>query len=584
MEFPDFHSMTMDAKATCIAGKPQAGKSEFTFGVALMCYLRGMVPIMILRNFSKDAVQMQRKFQRFMGRYDDYMKMQGYKSLDMRAVDVSRIREGARDLVLTLYNGYQMAHVTEIYGTSNYALLVDEADAVGYGDIKEEDRRPKHHAASEYNTLVGGAQQTWEISATVWDILYGNNDLASTNVVVVRPPSSYKGIRDGVQFISLKHNIDKWARGIDIFEADPNMEGIYTQLSSACSFSPGRYSCPVEHPVIVLHKSYVWQHHHDVFLKTFRDHLNLGRKWTVIIEDSRACQLYSWNLRESNVEIDGENVEDISGQGNFVFTKNSIDIQVILQYLLDNGGAEKFPHIVIKTGQQAGRSRSYVSCDGSWHLTHEYLVPAKAGRNVADLVQSVRLCHNRPDSIPLVLFAPDIVCKELQKADVLQDEQLYRLRELDVMVSEHIQADIWTSGKVPQYRLCRSKLHKRFRLRKTMGDDGGWDGAMYPITGTGIYTIIEQEKFSKGTLVYDMLGDVESLLLDEGLVGRDVEWSWLNKELQKLPRWSSRSLDNIHGALWTSVRKHKGLVKVDEKRDNNMVMWKEGTKGYICLK
>ena len=582
VEFPDFHGMTMDAKSTCIAGKPQAGKSDFTFGVALMCRLRGLVPVMILRNFTKDAVQMKRKFDRFIGRYDEYMKSQGWEECGMRAVGVDNIQEGDRDLVLALYNGYQLSRVKDVYNDVDYALLVDEADAVGYGEIKDDDNRPKYHAASEYNILLDGAHQTWEISATVWDILYGNELLTTNNIVVVRPPGSYKGIRDGVQFVPLEHKVGKWARGVDILEADPNMENIYTRLSVVGSFSPVRYNCPVEHPVIVLHKSYVWQHHHDVFMRMFREHPILGINWTVIVEDSRSCQLYSNILSGHDIRVDGEIVSDEKNNGVFVFTRNGVDIQVLLQYLLDNGGAERFPHIVIKTGQQAGRSRSYVSCDGSWHLTHEYLVPAKAGRNVADLIQSVRLCHNRPDSVPLVLYAPEVVCGELQKADLLQDEQLHRLRELgdpDITVSDHIQTDVWTAGKVPRYRLCRSKRHKRFKLRK-VSDDGGWGTTDVTL----LYTILDQDKFTKGTVVYEMLGDVESLILDGGLLGRDVEWRWLNKELKKLPRWDGRSLDNIHGALWTSVRKHKGLISVDKKRDNTMVMWKDGSKGYVCMK
>ena len=584
IEFPDFHSMNLDAKSTCISGKPQAGKSEFTFGIALMCRLRNIIPIMILRNFSKDAVQMHRKFQRFMGRYDEYMKSQGYKPLYMKSIGVDNMKIDSKDLVLSLYNGHQLSRVNELYNNIDYALLIDEADAVGYGEIKEGDDKPKYHSAAEYNILLGSAKQTWEISATVWDILYGNSSLMSDNIIVVRPPGSYKGIRDGVQFIPLVHKVGKWSRGIDILEADPNIENIYDDLSKLASFSSARYNCLIDHPIIVLHKSYVWQYHHDVFMNMFRHHPIMSKKWTVIVEDSRACQLYSWCLRGSSVIVDNSSVDDISGNGRFIFTKNSIDIQVLLQYLIDNGGSERFPHIVIKTGHQAGRSRSYVSCDGNWHLTHEYLVPAKNGRNMADLIQSVRLCHNRPDSVPLVLYAPETVCKELQKADIIQDEQLYRLRELQHsnVVSEYIKKDVWTAGKVPKYRLCRSKRHKEFKLSKIAGDDGGWNREMYSKM-VGEYIVLDQDKFNKGTVVYEMLGDVEALLIDRNRMGDDVELSWLNKELQKLPKWNGRSLDNIHGALWTSVRKHKGLIRINKKMNNMLVMWKNGSKGYVCL-
>jgi len=591
VEFPDFHGMTLEARSTCIAGKPQAGKSDFTFGVSLMCRLRGLVPVMILRNFSKDAVQMMRKFERFIGRYDAYMKSQGWKECGMRATVTDNMRStdfSDRNLILALYNGYQLHRVGNMMGTNKYVLLIDEADAVGYGEILEGEGRPKHHAAGEYNTLLGGASQTWEISATVWDILYGNMGLTTHNVVVVRPPGSYKGIRDGVQFIPLDHKIGKWSRGVDIMESDPNMVGIYDNLSRQTIFSSERYHCPMDHPVVVLHKSYVWQHHHDVFLRSFLPGGGMGGDWTVVVEDSRACQLYSNILRGCTLTMGGEVVGDDDLTGRFVFTRGGTDIQTVLQWLKDEGGAAKFPHIVIKTGQQAGRSRSYVSTDGSWHLTHEYLVPAKNGRNVADLIQAVRLCHNRPDSIPLVLYAPKVVCVELKKADILQDEQLQRLREspLDLVVSNQIQEDVWSKEKVPKYRLCRSKRHKRFKLTPVLGVDGGWDMSMYPggeVLIGGDFVLLEQSKFTKGTVVYEMLGDVEALLIEEGKMGEDVELQWVNKELQRLPRWSGRSLDNIHGALWTSVRKNKGLTKVSSRRENAMVLWKIKSKGYVCI-
>jgi len=181
-----------------------------------------------------------------------------------------------------------------------------------------------------------------------------------------------------------------------------------------------------------------------------------------------------------------------------------------------------------------------------------------------------------------------VVCVELKKADILQDEQLQRLREspLDLVVSNQIQEDVWSKEKVPKYRLCRSKRHKRFKLTPVLGVDGGWDMSMYPggeVLIGGDFVLLEQSKFTKGTVVYEMLGDVEALLIEEGKMGEDVELQWVNKELQRLPRWSGRSLDNIHGALWTSVRKNKGLTKVSSRRENAMVLWKIKSKGYVCI-
>lgn len=602
-EFPDFHEVNLASEATLIAGKPQAGKSEFTFAIALMCSLSGKIPIMILRNFNKDAIQMQSKFLRFITRHTEYMKKLGYPTkVVMKAILTTSLPDDDKHLILTMYNGYQLNIMNKALGNIEegspvgdksavgakpYVLLIDEADAIGYGDIIDEEIRPKYHAAHEYEVLLENTTQTYEITATVFDILYGNTSLTTENIVVVRPPPTYKGIRDGVQFIPFAQKMGKWNVDTEIEEADPNMIKVYTDLGNLPTFTMSRYSCPIDHPIIVLHKSYVWQKHHDMFLRSFCINPQFKTNWTIIVEDSRACQLYHYDLRGTTVKIGAEIVTDnVKYPGLFKFMHKSIDIQIILQWLIDNGGAAKFHHIIIKTGQQAGRSRSYVSDDGRWHLTHEYFSPSKYGRNTADLIQAVRLCHNRPDSIPLVMFAPEKVCIALQKADMLQDEQLHRLRDIrsDILTSEHIQADVWTAEKVPQYKLCRSKLHKHFQLTKISVSDGGWDTKDY-ITDIetiqeGKYIIIDQSKFSKTTQVYKMIAEVEKILIDHGKMEEDVEITWINKQMLEI---GAKSMDNIHGALWTSIRKNKSLVHVHEKKANNLLFWKQGTKGYVCL-
>ena len=609
-EFPDFHDVNLASEATLIAGKPQAGKSEFTFAIALMCSLSGKIPIMILRNFNKDAVQMQSKFLRFITRHTEYMKKLGYTTkVGMKSILATSLPDNVttKNFILTMYNGYQLNIMNKALGNIGtkvgdksalrapvgakpYVLLIDEADAVGYGDIIDEEIRPKYHAAYEYQVLLENTTQTYEITATVFDILYGNTNLTTENIVVVRPPPTYKGIRDGVQFIPFTQKMGKWTEDVEIEEADPNMIKVYTDMGNLPTFTMARYSCPIDHPIIVLHKSYVWQKHHDMFLRSFCINPVFRTNWTIIVEDSRACQLYHYDLRGTIVKIGTEIATDnVKYPGLFKFTHKNIDIQIMLQWLIDNGGAVKFHHIIIKTGHQAGRSRSYVSDDGSWHLTHEYFSPSKYGRNTADLIQAVRLCHNRPDSIPLVMFAPEKVCIALQKADMLQDEQLQRLRDIkgDILTSEHIQVDVWTAEKVPQYKLCRSKLHKQFQLTKISVSDGGWDTKDY-ITDIeniqeGKYTIIDQTKFSKTTQVYKMIADVEKILIDHGKMQEDVEITWVNKQLMEIGDKLAKSMDNIHGTLWTSIRKNKGLVHVHEKKANNLLFWKQGGKGYVCL-
>jgi len=597
-EFPDFGSLDINAYSTLIVGKPQAGKSEFAFGIALMAILQDKIPIMILRNFSKDAVQMQSKIKRFALRHAQFMNKMGFGSkIALKSIFANSIEmKGTKKLILTLYNGYQLNVVKKLTQDMDYILLVDEADAIGYSEIKEEDERPKHHAPIEYQQLLKNTKQIYEISATVFDILYGNTTLTNNNIVVVRPPPTYKGIKDGIQFIPFKEKITRWTKDMCIHEADPNIHLVYEELSKVPIFLPQRYSCPLDHPVIILHKANVFHYHHDMLLENFIKGESLRDAWTVIIEDSRAIQLYNINLIGRKIRIMNETFEDTKNNGMFLFTSKSIDIQCVLQWLIDNGGATKFHHILIKTGRQAGRSRSYVSSDGNWHLTHEYYSPSKSGRNAADLVQAVRLCHNRPDSIPLTIFAPITVCEDLQKADTIQEEQLQRLRTLpnSISTSEHVKVDVWTDKKVPKYRLCKQKVNKHFRLTKVKGNDGGWGIEFYESKiiretnqeinkETSKYLIIDQNKFKANSVVSRMIADVEKILIDQDKMNKDVEIVWVNNHLQKITQWQDKSLDGIHGSLWTTIRKNKSLISTDEKIPNSLLYWKKGAKGYACL-
>lgn len=599
-QFPDFYTVDFDANQTLIAGKPQAGKSEFTFGLALMLSLRGMTPLMILRNFSKDAVQMASKLDRFSQRHKEFMIRKGWpeKEVETKAIssvlavdDLRDLSAGIqnRKLVFVLYNGYQLNLMNILCERIAYGLLVDEADAVGYGEIKEGDTRPRYHASWEYQCLMDGCRKIFEISATVFDILWGNTNIETNNIVVIRPPETYKGIRNGVQFVALEHKINAWRRDGDLDDSDPNMFAVYGDLSRLPIYMGARYNCVGTHPIIMLHKSYIWQAHHDEFMKSFREHPEFADTWTIIIEDSRAFQIYSPHLKRKQITLDGEIQRDKLGNGYYKFLNPNLDIQMVLQWFKQNGGAEIFSHIIVKTGHQAGRSRSYVSLDGGWHLTHEYLAPSRANRNTADLIQAVRLCHNRPDSIPLTLYTPEAVAVAIQKADMLQDEQLERLRHINAGIQawEYMMEDIWAQDKIPRYRVCRSKNHRDFKLKVTDGDDGGWNTANYVSAleqqKEGKYILIEQEKFTKGTIVWKLVGDMESLLIQNCRIAEDVPVTWVNQKLRELPHWSDKTEDGIHGALWTSIRKNKGLTHSHTKPSGQLVFWKTGQMGYVKL-
>jgi hypothetical protein len=394
------------------------------------------------------------------------------------------------NMVIALANGSQLKCINMVLdkleeeGTNNenLVMLTDEADAVAYSEIK--DPSPLKHKAAEYLILRQRCKQTYEISATVWDILRGNEDLTNTNIIYIRPPTSYKGIRNGVQFIELSHKIEKWTENKSLFEEDPNMMQVYEELMETPIFNCKRYNLAIEHPVIVMHKTKTLIKHHKAFYELFSTSQMYRNIWTVMMECDKGLYLYSNVLKNKTIKIGKVKFVDRKVTGEFFFGKRII-IPQLMQWFIDNGGAKKFSHIVIKSGDFSGRSRSYVSTDGNWHLTHQYY---RGGSSVPDMIQAQRLLHDRPDSIPLIEYAPSKVINNIVKGDMMQDEQIERLIDLritgNIEVLCHIQLgdEIWNKEKVPKASLCCGNVNKGFKIQKknrVKGKDGGWDVGMY---------------------------------------------------------------------------------------------------------
>jgi len=522
-KFPDFRKVNLHDTTCLFAGKPQAGKSGFSFGVALMQLLLENPVIFIVRNFTQDAEHMKAKLERFAGEhlkemkkyYNNFPEQIVYRTIGVvDAVEMSLNNLGINEhgvdvfklihskntkeelkgknmkMVIAIANGTQLKCINmaleeleqEGVLNPNLVMITDEADAIAYSEVK--DPAPQKHKAGEYAILRQKCRHTYEISATVWDILCGNQDLTNSNIIYIRPPPTYKGIRDGVQFIELAHKIEKWSKDISIFDEDPNIVQVYEELMETPIFSKKRYNCLIEHPVIVMHKTKNLIAHHKMFYDLFRTDKVYSIVWTVIMECDKGLYLYSNVLKTKTIEIGKLRIRDTKGTGEFLFGKRII-IPQLLQWFIDNGGAKKFSHIVIKSGDFSGRSRSYVSTDGNWHLTHQYY---GGGSNVPDMIQAQRLLHDRPDSIPLIEYAPSKVIDNLVRGDMMQDEQIERLIDLrlktNIEVLTHIQVteEIWSKEKIPKTSLCCGNVNKGFKIQKTKrveSDDGGWSVKKY---------------------------------------------------------------------------------------------------------
>ncbi len=573
-KFADFHNVDLEWTNALFCGKPQAGKSAFTFAVVLMRMLRNKPCIFTTRNYIDDAKHMQAKIERFANDHVAHMRQLGFTDTssiktvyagNMSQIKVGKDQEGndieevrgyeevmdalrgnSMTMVIALANGHQLGAINKVLNIlaeeddfTAPVLFTDEADAIGYAPIQRPG--PKRHRPNEYAILRDFCGQRFEISATVWDILIGNKDLTNTDIVVIRPPPTYKGIRDGIQFIKLTYPIAKWNPKKTLIEEDPNLIVVYEELSTLPVYNSRRYNCESDHPIIIMHKTRTQIKHHKAFFNYFKDDRAFGKQWVVIMEADKGISMYSDQLRNETIEIDGHTFPDTVGNGIFHFRKQAI-IPQVLQWLHDNGGAKCFSHIVIKSGHFSGRSRSYVSSNGVWHLTHMYFNGAS---NIPNLIQAQRILHDRPDSIPLIEYAPLKVIEDLKKADKLQDEQIERLLDLQEQVRTHIQVEkeVWTRDKVPRGRLYTGQVNKGFKAQKVVGPDGGWDVEEYTadledIEGMDDLGIAPAVDFKQGLVVvcYDKLTRVEKKLYRE--VVEVIKDTYMPRATLGIPRQS----------------------------------------------
>ena len=460
-----------------------------------MRLLIGKPCLFIVRNFTQDSEHMKAKITRFNNEYKEHMKREvnGIEVVD--AVTMSLCKTGIKNaekiydaikspkLIIALSNGTQLKCINivldNIKNETNIdpelAIYIDEADSIGYSEIKEP--KPPKHASEEFQTLRLRCNQFFEISATVWDILGGNTELANTNIVIIRPPPTYKGIKDGIQYKVLVHPIEKWNKDIDIRDADANIVDVYKELMNICIFKTNRYNCEINHPVIILHKTNTFIKHHVMFFDLFMTDSTYNKTWTVITECSKGMYVFSDNLRGNIIKINSKVIRDNNNDGKFYFGDRII-IPQLLQWFIDNGGADRFHHIVIKSGHFSGRSRSYVSTNGVWHLTHQYY---GGGKNIPSIIQAQRLIHDRPDSIPLIEYAPLKTIKDIKRGDMIQDEQIQRLLNIQhrVHTYKQIREEVWSKDKVPKSKLCTGKVNSSFKVKSIQGVDGGWDIQKY---------------------------------------------------------------------------------------------------------
>lgn len=433
-------------KNRVIKGHMQSGKTWVIICMSIYYVTKYKIPVYIVVQNSVDAREQLQQ------RLDEILTVKG----------IHIVLRNSMDLKKTIKN------LPKIYVT-----IIDECDF--------NDSGIESNAQEKLEKLKGLSCVTWNISATPMTSLV-KEDIDGGNVIVLRKPENYKGITN-IVFKSLPFPAQHCDfSDSDPFTKDPNLLSYIIDFSKTSPIEVGAQ----KHPRITL--------------------LRVGRVITPQLKIAEYVhEMYrdeivviTYNSRGSSYTVRGSALPDlpfcIPETGKSTTYKNGVHIIPschigrVLQYLHENGGAERYPRIMICAGVMADRGISFVSSNVleckkknliPWHLTEMYFIASKS-MNQSNILQTVgRLCGVYDDNIPLVLYTN--AGEDILKAYHCSEELIERSR--DAIVKKAVR--LYMNQVLPEQRIHKAKIPPRtfssgvkFKPKKIDSDDrvyGGWD-------------------------------------------------------------------------------------------------------------
>jgi hypothetical protein len=179
------------------------------------------------------------------------------------------------------------------------------------------------------------------------------------------------------------------------------------------------------------------------------------------------------------------------------------------------------------------------------------------------------------DSINWAYQTQNKILKELNVKKYTKKKSQYENAALGNLKRQEFQKMV-DSGQVPAGETKAQIIQKVHTIQLPKKKVG-------PTEKQGKYIIVDENKFGKGTQIRKMIEDVHKIIIEEGLLGKNIEINYINKKLHTLQNYREDNLDCIRGKLWTSIRKSKKLINSDKKLNNSLIYFKEANNIYVCL-
>jgi hypothetical protein len=233
----------------------------------------------------------------------------------------------------------------------------------------------------------------------------------------------------------------------------------------------------VDYPMIALLKNERLITNQTRLMHNIRERYK--KDYSIIVYNGKNVLLYAPRLQGLNgvISLPSRNKKArLKKDGVFVFSRAMI--QDVLQLLKNNGGAQRFPRILIISCDIIGRGINIVSRDFVWHLTHMFYRPS-ASATIPMLMQSMRLAGRYKDNLPLTLHAPENILRDIVTGLQMQREIVDRVMKKaqpDVSATSILSEESLHPAKMPKRSvfLAKTRRHKKFLPKISAEDDDGW--------------------------------------------------------------------------------------------------------------
>ena len=432
-----------------VKGHIQSGKSNFMICAANVLLHMGFNVVVILRNNCADQTQFTENFSRFQGEHNVPFDQ---KPLFKASSSSKKLKQDTPKIILLLGNESNIQKTLDNLEQSRrkYVVFIDEVDGVDMGgDSKKSEILPK---------IKEKAYCVFGVSGTVMDPLCKEN-VRRKNLITLSTPPDYKGIVNNRILIqttfpgSMNPISDKdnnYSGKID----DDLFSGVQLEsfLQSYTSLPPFE-TLLTYHPRICL--------------------INVSR----CVEPYKKAQKQIISLFPNVMTLvyTGEGIS-VSYEGVEEFYKKSWSIAKVLQDIKDN--FPRLTHLIIFSGDLAGRGISFKSSDMEWHLTDEFLLVSKK-TDEAELQQKIRLNGRYQDDIPLTLYSTPKTIRDLRRAYFRQEEIVLNTKgnNQHEYCKDNVNGMEMSKSKKTSRPICKDK-EVEIGL-KWVPEEKGWDASVY---------------------------------------------------------------------------------------------------------